>query len=202
MMKRTAALALTVIFGASTLCAAADWPWRRHRDDDRHQAQSEERSGAWQDGFRDGRFDRDHHHKFHPRPHHKEDRQFPNAYNHGYQAGFNGSNNAWNERRDDDRFRRGNNPPQNSAYQNGNVGYPSRVPNNAQNNNVAYRAGFQDGHADGQRDKRTGHSFRPTQGDNYKEAKHGWTGIGDRQAFKDTYRQGYASGYQRGYYGR
>ena len=52
------------------------------------------------------------------------------------------------------------------------------------------------------RQHRLGMGFRPTQGDNYKEAKHGWTGAGDRQAFKDTYRQGYGAGYQRGYYGR
>jgi hypothetical protein len=191
-----------MIFGAATVCSA-DWPWKRHDRDDHKSQVSEERSEAWQDGFRDGRFDREHSHKFHPKPQrHRDDRQFPQAYEHGYRAGFSGSSNAaWQERRDDDRYRRGGYPPQNSAYGNGNSGYPSRMPNGT-NTNAAYNAGYQDGHADGMRDKSTGHSFRPTEGDNYKQAKHGWTGMGDRQAFKDTYRQGYAKGYQRGYYGR
>jgi len=205
MTKRTAALAFAVIFGAATLCAAADWPWRHRDHDDNHQAQNnEERSEAWQDGFRDGRFDREHSHKFHPKPNHRDDRQFPSAYDHGYKAGFNGGTHVgWRERHNDNRSR-GGYPAQNSAYPNGSVGYPNAGSRNAggQNNNAAYNAGYQDGHADGQRDKATRHSFRPTEGDNYKNAKHGWTGMGDRQAFKDTYRQGYSSGYQRGYNGR
>ena len=37
-----------------------------------------------------------------------------------------------------------------------------------------------------------GHSFRPTHDDNYKNASDGYTSLyGDKQRYKDTYRQGY-----------
>ncbi|HVZ17613.1 MAG TPA: hypothetical protein VG897_10880 [Terriglobales bacterium] len=64
----------------------------------------------------------------------------------------------------------------------------------------ARQVGYQDGLNDGRHDRMTGHSFRPTQDDNYKNADRGYSSaFGDKQAYKDTYRVGYEQGYQQGY---
>lgn len=47
-----------------------------------------------------------------------------------------------------------------------------------------------------------GHSFRPTQDDNYKNAPGYSSNMGYRQQYKDMYRQAYQQGYQSGYNGR
>ena len=54
---------------------------------------------------------------------------------------------------------------------------------------------------DGQHDRATGHSFRPTHDDNYKNAPGYSSSMGDRQQYKNTYRQGYEQGYPQGYNG-
>ncbi len=64
----------------------------------------------------------------------------------------------------------------------------------------ARNAGYQDGVAEGERDRATGHSFRPTHSERYEDA----SGHGDRDGlrrdeFKNLYRQAYLRGYQRGY---
>jgi len=60
--------------------------------------------------------------------------------------------------------------------------------------------GYQDGLAAGRKDKDNGHSFRPTDSDMYKNADHGWTAdLGDKDHYKQLYRQAFASGYQAGY---
>lgn len=67
----------------------------------------------------------------------------------------------------------------------------------------AEQIGYQDGLNDGAKDRQTGHSFRPTQGDNYKNATRGYnSSMGSKDQYKSVYREGYASGYQRGYNGR
>ncbi len=64
----------------------------------------------------------------------------------------------------------------------------------------AAQIGYQDGLNDGRGDRLTGHSFRPTQDDNFKNATRGYnSAFGDKQAYKDTYRQGYENGYEQGY---
>ena len=64
----------------------------------------------------------------------------------------------------------------------------------------ATRYGYEDGLAAGRKDKDGGHSFRPTDGDMYKNADHGWTAdLGDKDHYKQLYRQSYAQGYQTGY---
>lgn len=69
--------------------------------------------------------------------------------------------------------------------------------------NQAQNIGYQDGLNDGSNDMRTGHSFRPTHDDNYKNADRGYSSsFGDKNQYKQLYRQGYESGYQRGYNGR
>jgi len=67
----------------------------------------------------------------------------------------------------------------------------------------ARQIGYQDGINDGSTDRRTGHSFRPTQGDNYKHADRGYnSSYGDKNQYKQFYREGYQNAYPRGYNGR
>jgi hypothetical protein len=88
----------------------------------------------------------------------------------------------------------------NGAY-NGAYGYNSAYGYGAPGayaNGNAESIGFQDGLNDGRNDRITGHSFRPTHDDNYKNATRGYGGGGE-QGYKDTYRVGYEQGYQQGY---
>jgi hypothetical protein len=67
----------------------------------------------------------------------------------------------------------------------------------------AYSRGFEDGRWDGERDLRTGHSFRPTHSDNYRHADRGYRHeFGERQYYKDQYRAGYLEGYRMAFGGR
>jgi hypothetical protein len=60
--------------------------------------------------------------------------------------------------------------------------------------------GYHDGLAEGQRDRMTGHSFRPTHSDRYEDASdHGDHHGMSRGEFKSIYREAYLRGYQRGY---
>jgi hypothetical protein len=60
--------------------------------------------------------------------------------------------------------------------------------------------GYHDGLAEGERDRRTGHSFRPTHSDRYEDAPdHGDHYGMSRGEFKSIYREAYLRGYQRGY---
>jgi hypothetical protein len=65
--------------------------------------------------------------------------------------------------------------------------------------NYAARCGFNDGLADGRRDRETGHSFRPTHDGAYKHApEYGHPPIG-RDEYKNIYREAYVHGYEKGY---
>ena len=69
-------------------------------------------------------------------------------------------------------------------------------------NSIPARYGYDDGLAQGQKDKEKGESFRPTTGDFYKHSDHGWSAdYGDKEHYKQVYRQAYAKGYQEGYNG-
>jgi hypothetical protein len=60
--------------------------------------------------------------------------------------------------------------------------------------------GYHDGLAEGERDRVTGHSFRPTHSDRYEDASdHGQRYGLSRDEFKSIYREAYLRGYQRGY---
>jgi hypothetical protein len=75
--------------------------------------------------------------------------------------------------------------------------------NNDPASTTAQRAcsyGYNDGMAAGERDRRTGHSFRPTHSDRYEDASdHGNHDGMSRDQFKGIYREAYFRGYQRGY---
>ena len=83
----------------------------------------------------------------------------------------------------------------------GNSGYyGSGYSGNSRGYGNAAQIGYQDGINDGRSDRVTGHSFRPTQDDNYKDASRGYSSsFGDKQSYKNSYRQGYEQGYQQGY---
>lgn len=64
----------------------------------------------------------------------------------------------------------------------------------------ARQAGYQDGVAEGERDRATGHSFRPTHSDRYEDAPDHGDRVGlRRDDFKNLYRQAFLRGYDRGY---
>src|SRR5512146_94501 len=66
--------------------------------------------------------------------------------------------------------------------------------------NVGYQRGMQDGMRDGQKDQQSGHSFRPTQTDKYKDTP-GYTSLSgiNHDQYVQLYRQSYMQGYQQGY---
>jgi hypothetical protein len=80
----------------------------------------------------------------------------------------------------------------NGVYRNGG-GYYGR-------GSAASQIGYQDGYNEGVRDRQTGHSFRPTSSDAYKDADHGYnSSMGDKNSYHNAYREAYTQGYQRGY---
>ena len=142
----------------------------------------------FEQGLRDGQGDRANN-----RPHQYRERADPRnnnvaenrAYEAGYDQGFSGGNNGRYNGQYDPRAR------QNGQFGQGQYG---------QFNNAAARNGQQDGLFDGQKDRQTGHSNRPTQGDWYRSATRGYdSSLGDREQYKVAYRQSYLPAYQRGY---
>ena len=60
--------------------------------------------------------------------------------------------------------------------------------------------GYQDGLNDGAYDLRSGHSYRPKHGDNYKHADRGYIPTyGNKNYYKEAYREAYMNGYQQGF---
>ena len=183
-------LGAALMAGTTTLAMAqsvvpVQWGWGQRDNDDRQ---------AYQDGLRRGQDDARHNRRFDPdnsRWRERDDRQ---AYRSGYERGFQqnrGSygNGAWGRDRDGDRDDRGR----------GNWGL-GRGGNGGYGANAAQQYGYQDGINDGARDRRSGHSDRPTQDSNYKNATRGYnSSYGDKNYYKQAYRQAYENGYQQGY---
>lgn len=119
------------------------------------------------------------------------------AYQAGYDKGFQDSRTEYSNRPNDGAYRRG------GPY--GQYGRNSQNPQNGQygqygSNNQAAQMGAQDGLNDGRNDRAAGHSNRPTEGDNYKNALRGYnSGLGGEGAYKAAYRQAYGPAYQQGY---
>jgi hypothetical protein len=183
---------MVIALGTAALMAipasAQQWNWQerdnddhRWRDNDRdrgHDRDHDLNSAAYRDGFNDGARDRQRNRGSRPdvrRWKHDDDRR---AYYSGYRAGYNGSR-----------------PNTRGWQQNGRGSYGY--------GNQAGQIGFQDGLNDGQRDRQSGHNFRPTDSGAYKHADHGYnSSFGNKDQYKQEYRQANASGYQRGYSGR
>ena len=161
----------------------------QHDKDDRH---------AYREGYEQGRADADGRRPPHvdvDRYREDDDRR---AYREGYAAGYKGAQPHEDHDFDRDRDRdhdgdRDRNAYTNTSYGNGGYGSMSRI---AQEN------GYRDGMNDGQKDRSTGHSFRPTHDDNYKNAPGYASSMGDRQQYKNMYRAAYEQAYPLGYNGR
>jgi hypothetical protein len=179
---------------ATILCIPASA--QRWQDHDRGEHRDDfKNSRAYQDGYRDGERDAEHHRR-NPHGNQWKSDHDRHAYNAGYDAGFSARERAGG-------------PEQHPGYRGPEIhGGPVTNPQSGpqfgnRGGNQAARIGYEDGMMDGQKDRRTGHSFRPTQGDNYKSATRGYiSGFGSRDQYKADYRRAYSEAYQRGYYGR
>ena len=198
---------LVVAAGSTIACAAtfrnASWSYGGYdRDDDRYYSANRT---AYQDGLRQGRFDAGH--RLSSRPYESRWRGYDDrrAYSAGYIRGYRDVSDGyydrdhdrdWDRDRDRDRDRDGDQDRDRDRDRNRD-GY-------GQGSNyyrdMAKQTGYQDGQRDGANDKRTGHSFRPTQMDSYKNADRGYRDdMGDKDLYKLAYREGYSSGYKNGW---
>ena len=126
---------------------------------------------AFRDGFNQGQQDARHNRRFNPESSRWRERDDRQAYRSGYERGFQQTRGGW-----------------------GRGGYGGNGAS------AARQYGYQDGMNDGARDRRTGHSNRPTQDGNYKHADHRYSlSYGNKDYYKQSYRQAYENGYQQGY---
>ena len=177
------------------------WQDRDH-DGDRDRNWDRSNQKAFQDGFKDGQKDARKNNRQHYRNRYRNDDA--RAYEAGYRRGMTDSGYYGN---------RGQYP--NGPYNNGTNQGPYNHPfggvlagqngqyGNNRGLNLASQNGYSDGYLAGQKDRSTGHSFRPTENKGYKDADRGQSqsGISSDQ-FKQAYRNAFQQGYQRGYNGR
>ena len=204
-------LSVAVLFALSGFALA--------RDDDHDNNKNNGKNGyqqgysrGYQEGQRAARDDRDHHRDSNrgkvddDRGYSKSDGshgQYKKGYREGYRKGYDESYNsrggAWgNHDRDRDHDRNGDHD------RDGNWQHGQNTGGWNNNNDVAYRTGYQDGLNEGRKDRSGGHSFRPHSHDEtYGNADHNYSTVGgDRNAYKQRYRQAFDQGYNKGYNGR
>lgn len=170
---------------------------RQDRDRDRGEQAGPDQTAnsAAQVGTRHGQDDRAHNRtaQYHQRFENDADRRaYESSYDQAYRRpGANGRNNNG---------RYGNGGYGNNGY--GNNGYGNNGQYGANDaRDTASQTGSQDGRNDGMTDRRMGHSFRPTQGDNYKSGGRAYNSrFGGRTQYNQMYRQSYGPAYQQGYY--
>jgi len=219
-LKYLAILATIAVAVGGLVYGDDDDHWSR-RDDDRgayggYNQQYYDR--AYRDGLNQGQYDRSGNRRYSYKTYEwrRGDSDYRNAYRSGYDAGYNGNGYYSNQYpdnypygqgrgrdRDRDDYPYGNSYPNGgNSYPNGGYGYPNGgygYPNGGYSDN-AYAQGIEDGRVDGRNDMMTGHSYRPTQDDNYKHADRGYDSrFGNKNAYKQTYRSGYLNGYEQGY---
>jgi hypothetical protein len=206
MKFKSLVLVLAMTVGSGLVASAQSnrsWGWqdRDHdhdRDHDRDHRNHNNNSAAWQDGYRAGQWAATHrgNGNGHGSRWKKDDDR--RAYQAGYERGMaEARNGGYNN----------NGPYNNGPYNNGpyNTGrnYPGNYPNGAYGVGNARGIGYNDGLLAGQKDRSTGHSFRPTQNKGYQDADKGYSSsVGDKNQYKQSYRDGFMQGYQRGYNGR
>jgi hypothetical protein len=182
MLLGTALIVGTTTFAAAQAVVPVQWGWGLGRDSDDRQ--------AFKEGYNQGKSDARHNRRFDPDNNRWRERDDRQAFRSGYERGFrenggyygNGRDRDWDHDGDRDR----------GGYGRGGYG--------GYGLNAARQYGYQDGINDGARDRRTGHSNRPTQDSNYKHADHGYSSsYGDKNYYKQAYRQAYENGYQQGY---
>jgi hypothetical protein len=187
------------LLGSAALAGAQSWPNRSYgygqdRSYGYGQNQGRDDRVFYNRGFQQGQYDALHNRRSQFSGGWGTDPNDRRAWERGYNEGFRQARNSYGN------GGYGNGYPNGGYYGSGN-GYPNAgygYGNLAQARNIGYNDGLNDGRVD----RQTGHSFRPTQGDNFKNADRGYnSSFGDRQTYKDTYRQGYQQGYQLGYNG-
>jgi hypothetical protein len=146
---------------------------------------------AYQQGYKDGIWDRQHGPQRRSRNwSHDYDAQ---AYQNGYNAAYRGNSGYY-----------GNGGYGNGGYYgNGRYGNSGAYGQYGGRGNYAQQ-GYIDGVNDGTNDRRTGHSYRPTQHPGWDHPDRGYNssmGI-SKQQYEQEYRNAYMQGYQRGYNGR
>jgi hypothetical protein len=185
MLLGAALIVGTATFAAAQAVVPVQWGWGLGRDNDDRQ--------AFKEGYNQGKSDARHNRRFDPDNNRWRERDDRQAFRSGYERGFrenggyygNGRDRDWDHDGDHDR----------GGYDRGGYGGYGGYGLNA-----ARQYGYQDGTNDGARDRRTGHSNRPTQDSNYKHADHGYSSsYGDKNYYKQAYRQAYENGYQQGY---
>jgi len=184
---KTMLLSAALIVGATTFAAAqavvpVQWGWGWGHDNDDRQ--------AFKEGYNQGKSDARHNRRFDPDNNRWRERDDRQAFRSGYERGFRESGGYYGNGRDRDWDHDGDRDR--GGYGRGGYG--------GYGSNAARQNGYQDGLNDGARDRRTGHSNRPTQDGNYKHADHGYnSSYGDKNYYKQAYRQAYENGYQQGY---
>jgi hypothetical protein len=180
------------------------WGWQdRDRDWD-HSNQK-----AFRDGYNDGQKAARHRGNSGKYNNHYRDRDDRQAYDAGYRRGYGSGNGQWSDNRNGD-WR--NDRDRNNDGRDDRTGHPfggvlgqqqGNYPNGGYGIGNARGIGFNDGLLAGQKDRSTGNSFRPTQNKGYQDADKGYSSsVGDKNQYKQVYRDGFMQGYQRGYYGR
>jgi hypothetical protein len=183
--------------GAALLSSSV---WAFGQDYHSWQYQDRDDRGIYKQGYEQGRSDAQNGRRLHSDSDRYREGDDRRAYQEGYQAGYNSARNRGDSDRDGDRDRdrdhdRDGDHDRNGGPGNGNYGGYGNM-------SVARQNGFRDGVSDGSHDRATGHSFRPTHDDNYKNAPGYSSSMGDRQQYKNAYREAYGQGYPQGYNGR
>ena len=175
-------LGAALITGSATFAAAqavvpVQWGWGYRDNDDRQ---------AFREGFRQGESDARHNRRFDPDDSRYRERDDRQAYRRGYEQGFrqNTGYRAGDWDRDGNRDR---------DWGRDRAGYGYGM-------NAARQNGYQDGLNDGEHDRRTGHSNRPTEAGNYRHADRGYIPTyGNKDYYKQAYREAYYNAYEQGY---
>ena len=170
-----------------------DWGYQdRDRDRDRNRNNN---ANAYQEGYRQGQWDATHNRRAQNNRGRWGNSDDQRAYAAGYSRGY---NDAMNNGGYYGNGRYGSNGGYGDGgygnggwYGNGNGRYGNSGMQSAR------QYGYQDGLNEGSHDRQTGHSFRPTQDDNYRNADRGYnSSFGSKDQYKQLYRQAYQSGYE------
>jgi|SwirhisoilCB3_FD_contig_71_2507210_length_687_multi_3_in_0_out_0_1 hypothetical protein len=215
MKYKSLLLVLALTFGTVGVASAQsnrNWGWqdRDRRDNDRDWDRSNQK--AFRDGYNDGQKAARHRGNSGKYNNHYRDRDDRAAYDAGYRRGIGNNNGPWSNNNGNNGDWR-NDRDRNHDGRDDRTGHPfggvlgqqqGNYPNNGGYGiGNARNVGYNDGLLAGQKDRSTGHSFRPTQNKGYQDADKGYSSsIGDKNQYKQVYRDGFMQGYQRGYYGR
>jgi len=173
--------------------------------DDREVAQRANQQG-YNDGYQHGREDRDRGagYDYQGDDYQRADRgydqnsgdrdQFAAAYREAYQAGYDDGYNGRNQRSD-------------GAYDRGRYGRDERYGRDDRrgggrygSNDVAYENGYRDGIDGARSDIRENKRFDYNDHGWYRDADHGYfRGYGNKESYRQQYRQGYEAGYREGF---